>query len=185
MSLGWQRVYDPAGYYVNASLPLNCSLSTWQSLGSLTTLKNLTLTGTLPDLPDQWAANGTFPALQAMNFSGAALAGSLPSSWSSRTAFPQLQTLDFRATKLSATLPDTWGQHGSFSKLTELYLDHTDITGVTLLVLELSPKSSHAQALMSKPCCLELMLTMLFSTSTVPVGRQTLSARGTHNPDTV
>lgn len=134
-TLGWQHVYDPSGYSINASLPDNCSLFTWLSLGSLHTVTNLTLNGNLPDLPDSWASNGSFPSLLAMNFSETDLGGSLPSSWSSSSAFPQLSTLSFNATHLSGTLSDAWGQPGSFSKLTELYLDHTNITGATQLTI--------------------------------------------------
>lgn len=79
--LGWQQAYSPHGYTINSQLPSNCSTATWQALGCLKTLTNLTLTGSLPDLPDAWGANDSFPALQAMNFSSASLAGTLPSSW--------------------------------------------------------------------------------------------------------
>ena len=132
-TLGWQHMYDPSGYSIDASLPSNCSLATWASLGSLHKVTNLTLNGNLPDLPDSWASNGSFPSLLAMNFSVTDLGGSLPSSWSSSSAFPHLSTLSFNATQLSGTLPEAWGQPGSFPKLTELYLDHTDITGATQL----------------------------------------------------
>ena len=67
--LGWQQMYDPAGYTIHAALPLNCSTETWQAMGCLKSLVNLTLTGQLPDLPDSWAVSGSFPALQTMNFS--------------------------------------------------------------------------------------------------------------------
>ena len=131
-TLGWRHLYNPDGYSINAGLPVNCSLLTWNSLGSLKTLTNLTLTGKLPGLPASRAANGSFPALQTIDFSRATLAGSLPSSWSWKTAFPQLRALDLSATELSGNLP-AWGQRGSFPKLTELYLEHTGIAGVTML----------------------------------------------------
>ena len=105
--LGWQQAYSPQGYTINTQLPSNCSIATWQALGCLKTLTNLTLTGSLPDLPDAWGANDSFPALQAMNFSSASLAGTLPSSWGLDMAFPQLQTMDFSMTQLSGQLPST------------------------------------------------------------------------------
>jgi len=79
--LGWQQAYDPKGYTISANWPSNCSLNTWQSLGCLKLLTNLTLTGSLPNLPDSWAANGAFVALRALNLSSTTLTGSLPSSW--------------------------------------------------------------------------------------------------------
>jgi len=69
--LGWQQAYNPSGYSINAELPSNCSLQTWQSLNCLKSLTNLTLTGSLFNLPDAWATNGSFPALHAVNFSTA------------------------------------------------------------------------------------------------------------------
>ena len=67
--LGWQQAYNPSGYSINTKLPSNCSLDTWQSLGCLQSLTNLTLTGSLPGLPDSWAHDGSFSTLQTMNFS--------------------------------------------------------------------------------------------------------------------
>jgi len=69
--LGWEQAYNSSGYSIFAELPLNCSLQTWQSLGCLKSLRNLTLTGSLFNLPDAWATNGSFPALHAVNFSTA------------------------------------------------------------------------------------------------------------------
>ena len=86
-TLGWHQFYDPNGYVVSASLPSNCSLATWTSLGSLHTVTNLTLTGSLPYLPDSWASNSSFPSLLAMNFSVTDLGGSLPSSWPAAQLF--------------------------------------------------------------------------------------------------
>ncbi len=128
-TLGWQQAFNPSGYSIAAVLPLNCSSVTWQSLGCLNTLTNLTLTGSLPDLPDSWAASNSFAALQVINMSSASLAGSLPSSWASPLAFPSLKVLNFSVTQLSGTLPLDWGQRGSFAELEELHLGMTDITG--------------------------------------------------------
>ena len=64
--LGWQHFYNPAGYSVITVLPTNCTSDTWQSLGSLAALTNLTLTERLPDLPASWAAKGRFPSLQRL-----------------------------------------------------------------------------------------------------------------------
>lgn len=79
-TLRWQQAYDPAGYSVVAPLPLNCTVETWQAMGCLKSLVNLTLTGQLPDLPDSWGANGSFPMLQSMNFSAALLPVHYPAS---------------------------------------------------------------------------------------------------------
>ena len=128
--LGWQYAYNPAGYSIEAMLPTNCSSQAWQSLGCLEHLTNLTLTGSLPDLPGSWAANGSFPALQAMNFSNTDLVGTLPEVWAQSTAFPQLQLLNFSATGLSGTLPAAWGQAGAFAHLLELHVADTNTSGI-------------------------------------------------------
>lgn len=127
--LGWQQAFNASGYSITAELPANCSSDTWQSLNCLSFMTKLTLTGSLPDLPDSWAVNGSFPALQAMNFSTSSLAGSLPSSWANPTAFPRLSLLNFSSTQLSGTLPTSWGQAGVFAALTELHLAQVNITG--------------------------------------------------------
>lgn len=89
------------------------------------------MTGSLPDLPDSWADNGSFPALQIINFTGPAgnIAGSLPSSWAAPTAFPELQVLNLSTTQLSGTLPPEWGQPGALSALSELHLAGAYLTG--------------------------------------------------------
>lgn len=89
--LGWRPVYNPNGYSINASLPSNCSVYIWQSLGCLTSLTNLTLTGSLPGLPDSWASNNSFSSLQALDLSMAQLNGTLPASWGSPSFFPMLR----------------------------------------------------------------------------------------------
>lgn len=80
-SLGWYQAYKPEGYSLNTRLPNNCSTATWQSLGCLASLVSLTLTGSLPHLPDHWWTNGSFSNLQVFNFSATKLAGTLPASW--------------------------------------------------------------------------------------------------------
>ena len=128
-TLGWQQAFNPNGYSITAALPLNCSSVTWQSLGCLKTLTNLTLTGSLPDLPGSWAANNSFAALQIINISSASLASSLPYSWASHLAFPSLKVLNISVTQLSGTLPLDWGQRDSFVELEELHLGITGVTG--------------------------------------------------------
>ena len=134
--LGWQQAFNASGYVIDAELPSNCSASTWQALGCLQSVVSLTLTGTLPSLPDAWAANGSFPYLQVLNFSGYAanLAGQLPSSWADSSAFPNLQILDLSTTQISGTLPATWGQIGAMPALSELYLAGTNMTGMYAFV---------------------------------------------------
>ena len=107
-TLGWQQAYNPSGYSIDTNLPSNCSLDTWQSLGCLQSLTNLTLTGSLLSLPDSWARDGSFPALQTLNFSLSGLTGSLPDSWAQASAFPALQTMNFSVTSLTGTLPTSW-----------------------------------------------------------------------------
>ncbi len=131
--LGWQQAYDPTGYSINAELPPNCSLQTWQSLGCLKSLTNLTLTGSLFNLPDAWATNGSFLTLQAVNLSTAQLGGPLPDTWGQGAASPQLRLLNLSTTELSGTLPAAWAQTGAFSQLVELHLDATNISGIVLL----------------------------------------------------
>ena len=120
--LGWQQAYHPDGYSINAQLPASWSSVTWQSLGCLTTLNNLTLTGSLPSLPDSWASNGTFSSLTALDLSHAQLNGTLPTSWGSPHSFPQLRTLNLTDTQLSGTLPACWGYEGAFEALQVLHL---------------------------------------------------------------
>lgn len=121
-ALGWQQAYNPRGYSINAELSTKVSLDAWESLGCLTSLTNLTLGGTMPSLPDSWAANGSFPALRSMNFSSANLVGSLPASWGKPGAFPELLNMNFSSTQLFGRLPGAWGNPQAFSKLQELHL---------------------------------------------------------------
>ena len=130
--LGWQQAYNPSGYSIDTKLPSNCSLDTWQSLGCLQSLTNLTLTGSLPGLPNSWAENGSFSALQILNFSLSGLTGSLPDSWAQSSAFPALQTMNFSVTSLTGTLPTSWAENSAFPNLTALYLQQTNITGHSL-----------------------------------------------------
>ena len=37
-ALGWQQAYNPGGYSIQAELPINCTLDTWQSLGCVYSL---------------------------------------------------------------------------------------------------------------------------------------------------
>ena len=127
--LGWQNVYDPGGYSINGILPSNCSLSTWESLGCLHSLVNLTLTGNLPSLPSSWAQNGSFPTLQSIDFGASNLVGTLPADWGQSTAFPKLTLLNLTATQLSGTLPEAWAQPNAFSKLAQLQLAVVNISG--------------------------------------------------------
>ena len=143
--LGWQQAYSPRGYTINTQLCSSCSTATWQALGCLKTLTNLTLTGSLPDLPDAWGANDSFPALQAMHFSFASLAGTLPSSWGLDMALPQLQTMDFSMTQLSGQLPSTWGQRGALQQLKALHLSQVNIAGEDVPLARLF--SSHSSTL--------------------------------------
>ena len=161
-TLGWQQAYKPSGYSIDTKLPSNCSLDTWQSLGCLQSLTNLTLTGSLPGLPDSWADNGSFSALQTMNFSLSGLTGSLPDSWAQPSAFPALQTMNFSVTCLTGTLPTIWAGSSAFPNLTALYLQQTNVTGHSLclcfgkyrtFMLSASrPSTSH------KPCALSTCL---------------------------
>lgn len=127
-SLGWYEAYKPEGYSLRTTLPHNCSAATWQLLGCLSSLVNLTLTGSLPHWPDQWGARGSFSRLQVLKFTATKLAGSLPGSWAQPTAFPQLKVLNFSNTQLSGTLPAEWGHAGAFQHLAELHLASVDIT---------------------------------------------------------
>ena len=86
--LGWQNVYKPVGYAIVTELPANCTTQTWQSLGSLAALTDLSLTGNLLNLPDSWAAIGAFPSLSTLNLSSTTLTG-----MSSFVASKQLQVV--------------------------------------------------------------------------------------------
>lgn len=142
-SLGWLHAYNSSGYSLKTSLPPNCSAATWKSLGCLTSLVTLHLTGSLPHLPDEWAASGSFPALKVLRFSSAELSGSLPSSWSQPAAFRNLLILEVKSTQLSAILPLEWGQAGAFERLTQLSIGDSKITGVTTVAL-MTIGSQHA-----------------------------------------
>lgn len=127
--LGWQHAYNSGGYSLTAELPQNCSIDIWQSLGCLISVTNITLTGSLPVLPDSWASNGSFPYLLALNLSTTKLSGTLPSAWSNPTAFPRLQMLNLSNTDLTGTLPETWANAGALSQLADLHLASTKLTG--------------------------------------------------------
>ena len=127
--LGWQSIFDSNGHSINAVLPSNCSVNTWQALGQLHSLVNLTLAGNLPDLPASWADPNSFPVLQSINFTSANLSGTLPDAWAQGTAFPKLKLMDFTATGLSGTLPESWGNKAAFPSLSEVHLAQTNIAG--------------------------------------------------------
>ena len=101
--LGWEGLYEPSGYSINSILPSNCSQSTWQALGSLHSLVNLTLTGSLPDLPTSWAGTQAFPALQSVVLAASNLSGTLPAEWSQSPALAALRVLNLSATHISGS----------------------------------------------------------------------------------
>ncbi len=143
--LGQNQAYNASGYTINTELP-NFTTDAWQSLGCLSSLTSIKLTGSLPDLPNSWADNGNFNMLQVMNLSNSGLAGTLPASWATPTAFPQLQIINFSATLLSGTLPTAWGQAGSWSNLTELHLAETNISGMPIHPQQSSESDAHTSA---------------------------------------
>ena len=102
--LGWQDAFDPDGYSIKAELPANCTSTTWQALGLLHSLVNLTLTSNLPDLPSSWGHDNSFTALQSMTLVSANLTGTLPDSWAERTAFPCLRQLRLAQTNISGQI---------------------------------------------------------------------------------
>ena len=125
--LGGQQAYSQQGYPLNTTWPHDSSLDTWQSLGCLTSVTNLTLRGSVPPLPASWANNGSFPFLQSLDLSQAQLQGTLPDGWGSPKAFPKLRTLNLTNTQLSGSLPATWGSSGAFPALVDLQLGATSI----------------------------------------------------------
>lgn len=127
--LGWQPAYNPSGYSISTTTPANLTAESWQALGCLHSLTSLALTGSMPNLPDAWAANGSFPRLQSLTLSASNLEGNLPASWGQPAAFPDLQTLNVSFTQVSGTLPASWAQPEAFPKLLELDLSATDIHG--------------------------------------------------------
>ena len=128
-SLGWLHAYDPNGYSVSAVSPSNLTLETWQSLGCLSGLTSLTFAGSALPLPDAWAFNNSFPALQALNFTNSSLSGTLPASWGQPDAFPELQLLDFSHTQLLGALPAEWAHDGAFRRLFKLQVRDNSISG--------------------------------------------------------
>ena len=131
--LGWQQAYNPSGYSISTKAPANLTVESWLSLRCLHSLTSLTLTGSVPSLPDAWATSTSFPVLRSLTLSASGLAGSLPASWSQPTAFQQLKTLNLSFTQLSGTLPASWAQPEAFPKLLELDLSATAIHGNQLL----------------------------------------------------
>lgn len=127
--LGWQQAYNPSGYSISTKLPSNLSAESWQSLGCLQALTNLTLTGSMPNLPDAWGNSSSFPRLQSMTLATSSLAGSLPVSWDQPSAFPNLKTLNLSFTQLSGTLPASWAQPNAFPALLELDISATALNG--------------------------------------------------------
>ncbi len=102
----------------------------WPSLGCLQAVTGLQLSGSMPQLPDAWASNGSFPLLQTLSISSLGLSGTLPSSWGQNGAFPSLQTLYLFNTSLAGTLPTAWASEGSFANLMQLNLQYNFITGM-------------------------------------------------------
>ncbi len=58
--LGQNQAYNASGYTINTELPANFTADAWQSLGCLSSLTSINLTGSMPDLPESWADNGNF-----------------------------------------------------------------------------------------------------------------------------
>lgn len=131
-TLGWLKEYNPSGYSINTQLPANLTAESWQSLGCLQSLTNLTLTGSMPNLPDAWGNSNSFPRLQSLTLAASGLAGSLPVSWHQPTAFSNLRTLNLSFTQLSGTLPASWAQPHAFPALLELDLSATALHGTML-----------------------------------------------------
>ena len=109
-ALGWQQAHDSSGYSITSTLPANLTEGSWLSLGCLCALVNLTLTGSIPQLPDMWATNSSFPALQSLSFAASSLVGTLPGGWGQPSAFPQLQNLNLSFTQLSVPFQQA-GRH--------------------------------------------------------------------------
>ncbi|KAL0021573.1 hypothetical protein WJX77_010512 [Trebouxia sp. C0004] len=123
------------------------------ALGYLKTLTNLTLRGILPDLPDAWGVNDSFPALQAINAAvrpaatnlgpkgriqatpGTSrkqlqtLSGTVPSAWGEAGSFPALSSLQLGGPLLNGTLPAQWGSHGTLAGLIDLELANGNFSG--------------------------------------------------------
>ena len=130
--LGWQSAYNPAGYSISTQVPANLSAQSWESLGCLQSLTNLTLTGSMPHLPHAWGDSTSFPSLQSLTLAASGLAGSLPVSWHQPAAFPNLKTLNLSFTQLTGTLPASWAQPNAFPALLELDLSATALNGIVL-----------------------------------------------------
>ena len=56
-------------------------------------------------LPDEWAVNGSFPALQELNLAINRLSGSLPASYLSASPFPYLRWIILAGNELAGTIP--------------------------------------------------------------------------------
>ena len=136
--LGEVGSYKASGYPLYLHWTSSVSNSSWESLGCLQSLTELAINGIMPQLPDNWAANGSFPMLRVLSFSSnpnsagaprAEINGVLPSSWGQPFAFPSLRYLDLANSSLSGPLPPAWGSQGGFQNLTQLQLYETNISG--------------------------------------------------------
>ena len=56
-------------------------------------------------LPDEWATNGSFPALQVLNLAVNRLSGNLPASYLSGSPFQSLQYIVLAGNELAGTIP--------------------------------------------------------------------------------
>ena len=131
--LGQQQAYNADGYALQIDwLPQYADA--WQDFGCLMSWRNLSLTGSVPQLPDAWAANGSLPSLQIVNLTKSGYAGTLPSSWAASGSIPNLTYLDLTYTQLSGTLPPEWGNPGAFCNLNTLLLNNTNLSGTCLLL---------------------------------------------------
>ena len=132
IQLGCQEAFKPTGYSLNFmfsdSVTLNASISPWNSLGCLKGLVNLTLTLSA-SLPDAWAEQGAFPALERLVVGASQVSGTLPASWGKAGAFSSLQSLSItKLPNFKGTLPESWGDPGASPSLTQLDLQEVNLS---------------------------------------------------------
>lgn len=99
------------------------------------------------ELPDAWAALGTFPALQSLSLSSARLSGTLPRSWGAASAFPALKMLLLDQNQLRGSLPVEWGAKGAFASLEQLVLEDNSLSGALPVNWGQSPSFPRLQTL--------------------------------------
>ena len=79
-------------------------------------------------IPQTWSAVGAFSAVSELELTFVNITGTLPASWGS-TSLQNASILWLETVPFTGTLPAEWGNVTAFRNLTDLYINHSSITG--------------------------------------------------------